>query len=51
MMGARVRPQRRVSSFQDGVAQGVGGMFLGLMDGLTGLVVEPIDGYRRGVSR
>lgn len=50
MMGSRVRPQRRVSTWQEGLVEGVAGLGYGLMDGITGLVTEPMDGARRGVS-
>ncbi|BEI85719.1 hypothetical protein CcaverHIS002_0600060 [Cutaneotrichosporon cavernicola] len=47
MMGTRVRPRALVSGFGEGVWEGSKGLMYGLMDGVTGLVTEPIDGYQR----
>ncbi len=50
MMGTRVRPRAHVTGFGQGLWEGSKGLMHGLMDGVTGLVTEPMDGYQRGVS-
>ncbi|KAL7420673.1 hypothetical protein Q5752_004624 [Cryptotrichosporon argae] len=48
ILGSRVRPRRRVESFGVGVSEGFKGLGYGLYDGVTGLVMEPLEGAKTG---
>lgn len=50
MMGSSSRRKQRVVSFQSGLQQGIRGFGTGIWDGLTGMLVEPVDGFMRQVS-
>lgn len=48
IVGAPVRQRARVTSLSSGVVEGVKGLGWGIVDGLSGLVAEPIKGARKG---
>lgn len=47
-LGAPVRPRPKVTNFTGGVTEGVKGLGWGIVDGLSGLVTEPIKGAKKG---
>jgi hypothetical protein len=51
MMGTRVRTRSRVDSFGNGVLEGGKSLTYGFMDGISGMVTEPYDGYKKNVSQ
>lgn len=50
MLGTRVRPRRRVDGIATGLAEGGKSLMYGYMDAMSGVVTEPMDGYKRSVS-
>ncbi|KAH8591298.1 hypothetical protein B0O99DRAFT_744507 [Bisporella sp. PMI_857] len=48
LMGGDVRPQKKVTGIKSGSEAAVKGLGLGIWDGVTGIVTEPIRGGRTG---
>ncbi|KAF8596221.1 glycosyltransferase family 1 protein [Ceratobasidium sp. AG-I] len=44
--GGGVRVHGKVTDFESGVTEGAKGFFFGVYDGFTGLVMEPVRGYK-----